>query len=457
MKFLTISKRIFLASSCVLFFSFAASAQVGVNTITPSASSVLDITSSDKGFLMTKIALTGTDDMTTITPSPATGLLVYNTATAGSSNTKVAPGFYYFNGSSWRRFYTQGYTLAYDQTAEVTASASNTTYVNLPGLDTGNITVPFSGTYQIRVEGYYAAGDLISTTGDGAAQGSISLAMASSGEGVGGGGGGGGGCAGGITTYPYNESFESGGSGTWSQSAADDLDWINNSGGTTSGGTGPTSASDGNDYMYVEASGNGTGYPNKTAILNSPCFDLTAAPAATFTFDYHMYGVEMGTLLLEASDDNGASWTSVWSRTGDQGNSWYPGVVAMSSYTGGSVQLRFNGTTSTGYRSDFAIDNITMTNTVATGPLAMVKETYLTTSSKQLGATTVNNLAQSASILFNVELNAGVTYRFAVRGREWLPNNVTAGSFGKNTSAYSGNSVNEAQRGAMTISLIKQY
>ena len=179
MKLLTISKRIFLIGSCVLFSSLFASAQVGVNTETPSPSSALDITSADKGFLMTKIALIGTDDTSTI-PSPGTGLLVYNTATDGGPGLEVTPGFYYFNGTSWRRFYTEGYTLSYAQTAEVTASTSNTSYVILPGLDTGDITVPFSGTYQFRVEGYYAAGNLINTSSDGASQGSISLAMSTS-------------------------------------------------------------------------------------------------------------------------------------------------------------------------------------------------------------------------------------------------------------------------------------
>ncbi len=89
MKLLTISKRIFLLSSFALLCSVFASAQVGINTTAPSASSALDIRSTNKGFLMTKIALTGTDDVTTITPTPATGLLVYNTATAGSPGSQI--------------------------------------------------------------------------------------------------------------------------------------------------------------------------------------------------------------------------------------------------------------------------------------------------------------------------------------------------------------------------------
>lgn len=427
-------------------------AQVGVNTSTPDASAVLDVTATDKGFLMTKIALTGTDDVTTITPAPSTGLLVYNTTTGGSPGNEVSPGIYYFDGSTWRRFYTQGYTLEYEQSAAVTASTSNTTYVTLPGLDTGDISVPFSGTYQIRVEGYYAAGDLISTSGDGAAQGSISLAMATAPT-----GGGSGGCFGGISTFPYNESFESS-FGAWTQDAGDDINWTRDSGGTPSGGTGPSTGSDGSWYVYIEASAGNN--PGRRAILNSPCFDFSGETEASVSFDYHMNGTAMGSLDLEISDDNGGSWSTLWSQSGSQGNSWNSVSLDLSAFAGGGVQLRFNGVTGNGWSSDIAIDNISVTNTAGPPPapsFTTLKETYLTTSSKQLGGTTVNNLAQSATIIYNVQLEAGTTYRFAVRGREWLANNVGAGSFGRDTSGYSGNALNDAQRGRMSISLIKQF
>ena len=61
--------------------------------------------------------------------------------------------------------------------------------------------------------------------------------------------------------------------------------------------------------MYVEASGNNTGFPNKRAILNSPCFDLSNETEASFVFDYHMFGsADGGRIDLEVSDDNGATW-----------------------------------------------------------------------------------------------------------------------------------------------------
>ena len=171
---------------------------------------------------------------------------------------------------------------------------------------------------------------------------------------------GGNGCSGGITSYPYSEGFENT-LGAWTQSSADDLNWTVDANGTPSNGTGPSSAIQGSFYVFVEASGNNTGYPTKQAILNSPCFDLSAQSSATFTFNYHQFGSNnMGTIALEASDDNGASWTSVWSSLGNLGNSWQSASVNLSAYTGGSVQLRFNRVTGSTWQADIAIDNVNM-------------------------------------------------------------------------------------------------
>ncbi len=74
----------------------------GIGTTTPNNSALLDMYSSNKGFLPPRVALTGVNDVATI-PSPATGLLVYNTANAGSGSNLVYAGYYYFDGSFWRR------------------------------------------------------------------------------------------------------------------------------------------------------------------------------------------------------------------------------------------------------------------------------------------------------------------------------------------------------------------
>ncbi len=75
---------------------------IGVNAtgIAPDASAMLDVSSADKGLLIPRIALTGTNVATPVT-APATSLMVYNTATAGTGATSVTPGFYYWDGTEW--------------------------------------------------------------------------------------------------------------------------------------------------------------------------------------------------------------------------------------------------------------------------------------------------------------------------------------------------------------------
>ena len=71
-------------------------AQTGIGTTTPDASAKLEVAATNKGFLPPRVTLTSGTDNTTI-PSPATGLLVYNTG----SNAGLAAGYYYWNGTSW--------------------------------------------------------------------------------------------------------------------------------------------------------------------------------------------------------------------------------------------------------------------------------------------------------------------------------------------------------------------
>ncbi|NHN26949.1 T9SS type A sorting domain-containing protein [Flavobacterium jejuense] len=168
-------------------------------------------------------------------------------------------------------------------------------------------------------------------------------------------GGGGTTCSTTITSFPYSEGFENT-LGAWSQGSGDDFDWIVDANGTPSSGTGPSSAAEGTYYVYVEASVPNS--PTKTTILNSPCYNLNGATEATFTFKYHMYGASsMGTLKLQAST-NGSTWTDIWSKSGNQGNSWLSASVSLSSYTGSTVQLRFHGTTGSTYQGDMAVDDV---------------------------------------------------------------------------------------------------
>ncbi|MGH1337916.1 MAG: trypsin-like peptidase domain-containing protein [Aureispira sp.] len=177
----------------------------------------------------------------------------------------------------------------------------------------------------------------------------------------GGGGNTGGGCSNGISNFPYNESFN-GNIGAWTQNSNDNTNWTVRSGSTPSSNTGPSAAINGSHYIYVESSS--PQYPSKSAILTSPCFDFSSlTSSAAITFQYHMYGASMGNLRLQASTDGGSSWATLWTQTGDQGNSWKAASINVGSLAGNSsVQLRLNGTTGSSWQGDMAIDQFSISN-----------------------------------------------------------------------------------------------
>jgi hypothetical protein len=93
-------------------------AQVGIGTSSVNASAKLQVDATTQGFLPPRVALASTATAANTISSPATGLLVYNTATAGSGATAVTPGFYYYDGSKWQRIINQqpDATVSFDGT-----------------------------------------------------------------------------------------------------------------------------------------------------------------------------------------------------------------------------------------------------------------------------------------------------------------------------------------------------
>lgn len=89
----------------MMLFSSLLTAQVGINTTTIGSGAILDISSSDKGVLLPRIALTSTIIDLPVN-HPVTGVLVFNTATSGIGDTAVTPGYYYWDDDEgeWMRF-----------------------------------------------------------------------------------------------------------------------------------------------------------------------------------------------------------------------------------------------------------------------------------------------------------------------------------------------------------------
>jgi hypothetical protein len=135
-----------------LFFVFFAYlngvAQVAINTTgaVPNASSMLDVTSTNTGILIPRIALTATNAAGPVT-APATSLLVYNTATAGASPNNVTPGYYYWNGTAWVRLYSGGGN-AWDLLGN-TGTVSSTNFLGT--IDAQDLVIRTNNAENVRV------------------------------------------------------------------------------------------------------------------------------------------------------------------------------------------------------------------------------------------------------------------------------------------------------------------
>jgi len=105
--------RLYILCVFILLFNLTAMSQIGIQTDTTDASSVLDIVSSDKGVLIPRVSLSS--DLSSPSPvtSPATGLLVYN------SGSNQEEGFYFWNGIQWRH-------LKPEEDSDVEGPASST-------------------------------------------------------------------------------------------------------------------------------------------------------------------------------------------------------------------------------------------------------------------------------------------------------------------------------------------
>jgi hypothetical protein len=132
----------------ILFLTFAllgnSYAQTGIGTTTPNASAKLEVASTTQGFLPPRVALTATNVFSPIvgTSSAATGLLVYNTASAGTAPNNVVPGYYYWNGTIWVQI-SNGLIIDNSKTAGFTlAAADNNKVFLITSASAITVTVP---------------------------------------------------------------------------------------------------------------------------------------------------------------------------------------------------------------------------------------------------------------------------------------------------------------------------
>ena len=104
----------------------------------------------------------------------------------------------------------------------------------------------------------------------------------------------------------------------------------------------------------------------------------------------------MGTLALEASTDAGTTWTGIWSKSGDQGDSWNLVSISLDDYLDDGVSLRLVGITGTNISSDMAVDDMEISvGTVQTLASPQVQQNHIHSTIPQTAAGTSGSLLQS--------------------------------------------------------------
>nr|QNH72425.1 toxin candidate TRINITY_DN36852_c0_g2_i2 [Pachycerianthus maua] len=143
----------------------------------------------------------------------------------------------------------------------------------------------------------------------------------------------------------------------WIQSHVDDRDLTRRQGSTPSIETGPTSdhTTGQGYYVYLEASGATSGLK---AHLVGP---IMSNGAYCMTFWYHMYGFNMGKMSLYQRVYSAGTFVDnpIFTIAGDRGNKWIGGQVYRSA-PGGSSSFVFVMERGNGWKSDIAIDDITV-------------------------------------------------------------------------------------------------
>lgn len=170
-----------------------------------------------------------------------------------------------------------------------------------------------------------------------------------------------------LSNFPDTVTFDNFTVGTpgtflngWGNNPSNSFDWFVNTGGTTSGQTGPsgdtTTSSGAGNYIYYEA----TNVPQgEEGSVFSGCLDINNLNKPELKFFYHMSGIEMGELHLDININGFLIKDIMPSISGDQGSGWIEQTIDLTPYRG-DVRIVFRAIRGTGYRSDIAIDQVSI-------------------------------------------------------------------------------------------------
>ena len=160
------TRKVTTLALAALLTSCTAMAQMNVGSNTaPNANAALQVTSTNKGFLLPTIALTASNSASPLSAFVA-GMTVYNTAAAGISPTNVTPGFYFCDGTQWLKISTSNGSVVLNSSSTIDAAilgyspnTAATAASSAPATQAiGSVTATRRGTYTYTANGHsYAA------------------------------------------------------------------------------------------------------------------------------------------------------------------------------------------------------------------------------------------------------------------------------------------------------------
>lgn len=156
-------KNLYFKFLIILFFAIQnIYGQVGIGTTSPNASSILDVSSANKGVSFPNVNLTSETDATTIA-SPMPGLMVYNT----NATLPCGKGLYFNNGTAvapvWSCF-TKSVRQYHAYNTSARTNVTSTTLTLQPGC-TMTIVIPTGQVADIKVDGVLGGVNVSTTSG----------------------------------------------------------------------------------------------------------------------------------------------------------------------------------------------------------------------------------------------------------------------------------------------------
>nr|XP_033814887.1 IgGFc-binding protein-like [Geotrypetes seraphini] len=158
----------------------------------------------------------------------------------------------------------------------------------------------------------------------------------------------------------------------WTQSIDDDFDWRRQKGPTESFLTGPSyDHTTGNGY-YIYIEGNDASRGAVARLLSPRC---RAQGPHCFRFWYHMFGVAL-TMELKVSVVKNGVLQNEWSEMGNKGDKWYYAEVLLD--LSSNTQIILEGVRGNDYRSDIAVDDLSVVQGYCSGSVLTTTPTTTT-------------------------------------------------------------------------------